>query len=70
VQAERWVWSPDTDRVQTDVTWRYRGAGTTLYVPSRDDLWGIQATDGSERWHLTYDLRGFQALLAVAPAHR
>ncbi|HET9110868.1 MAG TPA: PQQ-binding-like beta-propeller repeat protein [Ktedonobacterales bacterium] len=67
--ALRWVWSPaaDSGAVQVDVSWRYRGAGATLYVPSRDVLWGIHAADGRERWHLSYDFRsGFNALLAVS----
>lgn len=67
--ALRWVWSPERDGVQADVTWRYRGAGSILYVPSSDDLWGIQVADGGERWHLPYDFDGFKALLAVTPAH-
>ena len=67
--ALRWVWPrpAGSAAVQGEVSWRYRGAGTTLYVPARDDLWGIQAADGSERWHLSYDFRsGFNTLLAVA----
>jgi outer membrane protein assembly factor BamB len=69
--ARRWVWpaAAASASVHVDVGWRYRGAGATLYVPSRDDLWGIQAADGHERWHLSYDFRsGFNALLAVAMA--
>lgn len=67
--ALRWVWPGPaiSAAVQGEVSWRYCGAGATLYVPARDDLWGILAADGSERWHLTYDFRsGFNALLAIA----
>lgn len=62
-----WVWPSGSAAVRPDVAWRYRGAGATLYVPSIDDLWSINAADGSERWHLPYDFRsGFNALLAIA----
>jgi outer membrane protein assembly factor BamB len=64
-----WVWSSGSATMRPDVAWRYRGAGATLYVPSIDDLWGINAADGSEHWHLTYDFRsGYNALLAIATA--
>lgn len=64
-----WVWPSGSTALQPNVAWRYRGAGVSLYVPSIDELWGIDAADGSERWHLTYDFRsGFNALLAVATA--
>lgn len=69
--TQRWVWpaAAASAAVQIDVSWRYRGAGSTLYVPSRDVLWAINAADGRERWHLTYDFRsGFNALLAAALA--
>ncbi|HEY7832473.1 MAG TPA: hypothetical protein VIG30_02805, partial [Ktedonobacterales bacterium] len=65
-----WIWPLDSTAVRPDVAWRYRGAGATLYVPSSDDLWGIHAADGSERWHLTYDFRSeFNALLAIVAAN-
>lgn len=72
--APGWVWpghaAAASTAVPVEVSWRYRGAGTTLYVPSRDVLWAINAVDGSERWHLSYDFRsGFNALLAVAMAN-
>jgi len=68
-RALRWVWPTGSTSLPSDVAWRFRGAGSSLYVPSRDDFWGIQAADGSERWHVPYELRsGFKAFLAVASA--
>lgn len=71
--ALRWTWPTAapaaSEVVRSNISWRFRGAGDTLYIPSLDDIWAIQARDGSERWHLGYDFRsGRNALLAVAIA--
>lgn len=62
--ALRWSWPADSSILRPDVAWRFRGKGTTLYVPSIDGLWSIRASDGMQLWRLAYTF-GFDALLAV-----
>ena len=65
--ALQWRWPLESGALKLDISWRFRGAGDTLYVPSPDRLWGVHALDGTQRWHLPYTW-GFDAFLAVAAA--
>lgn len=68
--AVQWMWPPQTESnpsqyVRNDLSWRFRGAGDTLYIPSYEDLWAIDAVAGRQRWHRTIDTAGPNAFLAV-----
>jgi hypothetical protein len=36
------------------MSWRFRGAGDTLYIPMYEELYAVDAVDGTQRWHLAY----------------
>jgi outer membrane protein assembly factor BamB len=63
--AVRWTWTYDPTLLRPDDAWHFRGAGDTLYVPSRNHLWGLRATDGKELWHREFP-DAFYAFLALA----
>lgn len=71
--AVQWMWPPQTENnplryVRNDFSWRFRGAGDTLYIPSLEDLWAIDARDGRQRWHQAIDSTGPKAFLAIDAA--
>ncbi|HEV8191557.1 MAG TPA: PQQ-binding-like beta-propeller repeat protein [Ktedonobacterales bacterium] len=65
--ALRWLWPGDSTILNFDDAWRFRGAGDTLYIPSRDHIWGLRAADGQELWQREFP-RTPTAFLAVTEA--
>lgn len=71
--AVQWMWPPQTENnpeqyARYDFSWRFRGAGDTLYIPSLEDLWAIDARDGTQRWHRAINPEGPIAFLAIDAA--
>jgi outer membrane protein assembly factor BamB len=68
--AVQWMCPPQTESnplqyVRHDFSWRFRGAGDTLYIPSLEDLWAIDAVAGRQRWRRAIDSAGSKAFLAI-----
>jgi outer membrane protein assembly factor BamB len=66
--AVQWMWPKETDLLHSDMSWRFRVAGDTLYIPSFEDLWAVDSSDGTQRWHLAIDPAQPVAFLAIDPA--
>ena len=69
--AVQWIWPRKTEDspLRSDISWRFRGDGGILYIPSRDGVWGVDAVSGTPRWHHAYppEFPEFTAFLAVRP---
>ena len=70
----QWMWPPQTENdperyVQYEHSWRFRGAGDTLYIPSLGDVWAIDAVDGTQRWRQAIDQARPVAFLAINAAN-
>ena len=63
--AVRWAWTEDSTLLHHHDGWRFRGAGNTLYIPSRNHVWGLRATDGTLLWHRELPVAG-EAFLAIS----
>lgn len=71
--AVHWMWPPQTEHdpghyVRYDFSWRFRGAGDTLYIPSLEDVWAIDALGGTQRWRRAIDSAGPKVFLAIDAA--
>jgi hypothetical protein len=67
------MWPPQTENdplqyVRNDFSWRFRGVGDTLYIPSRQDFWAIDAVTGRQRWRRVIDSADPKAFLAIDAA--
>jgi len=60
-----WAWPPDNTPLRFDVSWRFCGAGDTLYVPSGETIWALRASNGELRWSRDYPYM-LDAYLAIA----
>ena len=68
--AVQWMWPPQTEidpgrYVRNDHSWRFCGAGDTLYIPSLEDVWAIDAAVGRQRWRWAIDSAEPKAFLAI-----
>jgi outer membrane protein assembly factor BamB len=68
--AVQWMWPPQTENdppqyARNDFSWRFRAADDTLYIPSRQDVWAIDATSGRQRWRRVIDSADPRAFLAI-----
>jgi hypothetical protein len=68
------MWPPQTESdplqyVRSDFSWRFRGVGDTIYIPSLEELWAIDSLDGTQRWHRAIDSAGPKAFLAIDAAY-
>lgn len=61
----QWVWPVDATQLRYDISWRFCGAGDTLYVPALDTLWAIRASDGAQRWSRAHTWQS-DAFLAIS----
>ncbi|HEY1391550.1 MAG TPA: PQQ-binding-like beta-propeller repeat protein [Ktedonobacterales bacterium] len=70
----QWIWPPQTENdperyMRFEQSWRFRGEGNTLYIPSLGDVWAIDARNGTQRWHRAIDPAEPKAFLAIDPAN-